>query len=257
MELTAKTEQNKRYYLLDAVRGICILGMIFYHTLFDIVAFFGADVDATLMLVVDIIRDFGACCFICLSGMCIHFGRKPLKRALFILGASIIVSLVTFIFVPDMPIYFGILTFMGLAGLIMIPLKKVFDKLPATPFAVIAFILFLLTFEVSRGVLGYYSFEIAALPEFLYRNYFTALLGFPFYGFISSDYYPLIPWIFMFFFGFFLWKILSRSEKIMKILNFRISFLEKIGKWSLYIYIAHQPLIMGLLLLIFTVMNNV
>ncbi len=243
-------KENKRYYLLDAIRGICILGMIVYHTLFDIVAFFGVNISPAVMTAVDIVRDFGACCFIALSGICIHFGKKPVRRAVILFCASAVVSIVTYIVLPEMPVIFGILNFMWMASVIIMPLKKVFDKLPAVLFTVICFILFIVTFEVSDCYLGYYGFRIAPLPEALYCNYFTALLGFPFYGFSSSDYFPLLPWIFMFFFGFFLWNVMSRSKKIFRILSFRIRFLEKIGKYSLYIYIAHQPLVMGILLLI-------
>lgn len=256
MELSVKTEANTRYYLLDSVRGICILGMIVYHTLFDVVAFFGVEISQEMMVIVDIIRDFGASCFICLSGICIHFGKKPFKRFLLIGGASLIVSIVTYIAMPDIPVIFGILTFMAFASLIMLPLKKHLDKLPEVPSAVICFILFLLTFEVTGHYVGWYSVRLFELPEFLYRNYFTAAFGFPFYGFASSDYYPIFPWIFMFFFGFFLWKIMKRSEKIMKLLSFRIRFLEAIGKYSLYIYILHQPVVLGVLLLVFRIINR-
>ena len=133
---------NKRYYLLDSIRGICILGMIVYHTLFDIVAFFGVPVTEELMTAVDVIRDFGASCFICLAGICIHFGKKPVKRFFLISAAALIVSIATFITVPDMPVIFGILTFMAAASLIIMPVKKYLDRLPAVPFAAISFLLF-------------------------------------------------------------------------------------------------------------------
>lgn len=255
MESQVSLDANKRYYLLDAIRGICILGMIVYHTLFDIVAFFGVPVDEKLITVINVVRDFGACCFICLAGICIHFGKKPLKRIIKLFIAGGLVSAVTFFTVPEMPIYFGILTFMAVAGLVMLPLKKLFDKASPTVFAVLCFVLFILTFEASDGYIGYYGVFLTALPEFLYRNFFTAFLGFPFIGFATSDYYPLVPWIFMFFFGFFLWKLMKKSTKLMKLFTFRIKPLEKVGKWSLYIYMAHQPVILGILLLIFYLKN--
>lgn len=251
MELSATTDAKSRYYLLDSVRGICILGMIAYHTLFDIVAFFGVPVTEGLMTAVDVVRDFGACCFICLSGICMHFGKRPLKRFFLIAGASLIITVVTYIAMPEIPVIFGILTFMAFASLIMMPLKKHLDKLPAIPSAIVCFVLFLLTFEVYHNYIGFYSLKLFDLPEFLYRNYLTAAFGFPFYGFASSDYYPVFPWIFMFFFGFFLWKIMKRSDRLMYIMGIRIRFLEKIGRLSLYIYVLHQPVVLGILLLIF------
>ena len=223
--------------------------MIIYHTLFDLVFFLGVQVNTSFLYAVDIIRDLGACCFIALSGICIHFGKKPLKRSLLLFAASAVVSIVTFIVLPDMPVIFGILNFMWFASIIIQPLKKFFDRLPAGLCAAVCFILFIVSFEVSDGYLGYYGFEILQLPESIYSNYFTALLGFPFYGFSSSDYFPLLPWIFMFFFGFFLWNIVSKSKKILRLLSFRIRFLEKIGKYSLYIYVIHQPVVMGIVFL--------
>ena len=252
MKRTEAEGLNKRYYLLDSIRGICILGMIAYHTLFDIVAFFGVPVTENLMIAVDVIRDFGASCFICLAGICMHFGKRPVKRLIMISVAALIVSIATFIAVPDMPVIFGILTFMALSSLIMLPLKKHLDRLPGGICATISFILFIVTFEVRNHYLGWYFVKLADLPEALYRNYFTAGLGFPFYGFATSDYYPLLPWIFMFFFGFFLWKCMKKSKGLMRILELRIPFLEKIGKISLYIYVLHQPIILGVLLLVFT-----
>lgn len=250
MELSVKTDPEKRYYLLDAVRGICILGMIIYHTLFDVVAFFGVEVSINMLSVINTIRDFGACCFIALSGICIHFGKKPLKRAITISVAGLVVSAVTFVAMPELPIIFGILTFMGVAAFLMIPLRRILDKFPAGISAAVCFILFLVTFDLTKHRLGCYGFEIMPLPEFLYRNYFTAFLGFPFYGFASSDYYPVFPWIFMFLFGFFLWKLIRKSGRLLRLLGIRLRFFEKAGKYSLYIYMAHQPVILGVLLLI-------
>ena len=40
--------------------------------------------------------------------------------------------------------------------------------------------------------------------DHLYRNFATAILGFPPYHFVSSDYYPLLPWIFLFLAGYWL-----------------------------------------------------
>lgn len=244
------SEQKKRYYFLDSVRGICILGMIAYHILFDFIVFFNAYAPPAAISATEIIRDFGAACFIFISGICIHFGERPVKRALILSLAGLIITLITYIFVPDTHIVFGILTFMGLSGFIMLGLKKIFDPIPPVFGAAVSLFLFLLTFRVPRGYIGYCGAALFRLPDFLYKNYFTALFGFPFNGFFSGDYFPIFPWIFMVFFGFFFWNFVKDKAFTEKILNIRIKFLEKIGNYSLYIYILHQPVILGLIYLI-------
>lgn len=257
MELSVKTDFVKRYYLLDALRGICVLGMIIYHTLFDVVAFMGVEVSATVFNIINIVRDFGACCFIALAGICIHFGRRPLRRAITLSAAGLVVSAVTYIFIPDLPVVFGILTFMGAAAFIMIPLKRLLNRLPSGICAVMSLVMFLMTFELTKHHIGVFGVEIAPLPEFLYKNYFTAFLGFPFYGFVSGDYYPLFPWIFMFFFGFFIWKVIAKNSVTERLLGIRLKAFEKIGKYSLYIYMIHQPVILGVVLLVSLIFQHI
>lgn len=254
--MTENLAERKRYYLLDSVRGLCILGMILYHTLFDVVMMFGLDYESQLMQAVNVVRDFGACCFIFLSGMCFHFGKHHLRRSLLISACGLLVTGVTYIVMPETPILFGILTFMGTAGLLMIPLSKVFSKIPPVMGAAVSFFAFLLFFGVNYAYIGYYDIVICTLPHTLYLNLFTAFLGFPYEGFASSDYYALLPWIFMYFCGYFSWKLFSKSEKILKFLDFRIPFLEKTGKWSLWIYIGHQPVVLGIVMLAYILINK-
>lgn len=248
--------EQKRYYLIDAIRGLCILGMILYHTLFDVVMMFGLDYNSQWMQIVNIIRDFGACCFIFLSGMCFHFGRHHLKRSLMIFAGGLLVTAVTYFVMPETPVIFGILTFMGTAGLLMIPLSKLLEKIPPTAGLILSFAAFLILFSVNYGYIGYYSFIIKVMPSVLYKNIFTAFLGFPYEGFSSSDYYSLLPWIFMYFCGFFAWKLFRKSEKIINLCSFRVPFLEKTGKCSLWIYLAHQPVVMGIVVLVYIIVNR-
>lgn len=50
------------------------------------------------------------------------------------------------------------------------------------------------------------------VPEAFYSNVFTAALGFPYPGFSSSDYFPLLPWCFVFIGGTVLGR-LARENK--------------------------------------------
>ena len=71
---TDRSEQTKpRYGLPDTVRGILILGMITYHTLFDIALIYDLPMDTPLMRGANVVRNIGAACFVFLSGFCFIF----------------------------------------------------------------------------------------------------------------------------------------------------------------------------------------
>ncbi len=78
-------------------------------------------------------------------------------------------------------------------------------------------------------------------------------MGFPSPDFYSSDYFPLLPWIFLYGAGFYFFKWIEKKEEVLKILSKKIRFFQSIGKYSIWIYIVHQPLILG----IFLVWNNI
>lgn len=60
--------------------------------------------------------------------------------------------------------------------------------------------LFFFCFSVPSGRLGFGPMQIQ-LPRCLFQNAFTAALGFPGPGYYSADYFPLIPWLFLFWAG--------------------------------------------------------
>jgi len=243
-------ENKKRYYLLDSVRGICVLGMIVYHTLFDIVEVFEIPVTAEVLLWVNLVRDLGAALFILMSGFCFSLGRHHLRHILVLSGLGLGITLVTMLVMPEMTVYFGILSFLGAACLIMCGLEKLFLRLPPVQSAGLCFLLFFTFISVNYGYIGYGNVIVTYLPEALYRNFFTAFLGFPFSGFTSGDYFGVFPWIFAYFFGFFLYHALKGNEKAERLLCTKVPFLWKAGKPSLYIYVIHQPVVFGLAVLL-------
>ena len=75
-----------------------------------------------------------------------------------------------------------------------------------------AMLLFALLRNCPNGSLGFENLVICNLPGSLYRNHLTAYLGFPHDAFRSTDYFPLLPWIFLFLTGFFLYFIMKEKE---------------------------------------------
>ncbi|MBR0537049.1 MAG: DUF1624 domain-containing protein [Clostridia bacterium] len=239
-----KTAAPERFGLIDTLRGLCVWGMVVYHTLFDILAVFGGE-NAQMPQVLDAVRTFGAAAFIFLSGVCLHFETRPLRRFLMLFGGGLAVSAVTFLVMPEAGVLFGILTFMAVSGGIGALMKRLLQKLPAAPFAAASLILFLLLLNVNFGYFGTATHILYFYPEWLHKNLFTAFLGFPYPGFQSGDYFPLLPWIFAYFAGFFFYAAVGPRPGVQGLLQKQWRPLSVCGRYSFYIYLIHQPVIYG------------
>lgn len=244
---------TKRYSLLDNIRGICLINMILYHAIWDIVYIYGVKMPWYESAGAHIWQQCICWTFILLSGFCWPFSRNNLKRGLLVFACSAIISLVTLIFMPDSKILFGVLSLIGTAMLLMIPLDKLYRKVNSFIGMFICFVLFLFTRNINDGSLGFFGRKLIDLPEVLYSNMFTAYLGFPYNDFSSSDYFPILPWIFLYQTGYFLHQIFVKQNWMEKIPDISFKPLAWLGKHSLYVYMAHQPVVYAVLWLWFTI----
>ena len=247
--LTANPSQKstKRYPFLDELRGAAILMMIAYHLLYDGVVFAGWDIplfSPPLSIWQDSIGAF----FILLSGCMCRLSRSNWRRGLRCLAAACVITAVTFFLVPTVADWFGVLHFLGCAMLLYPVFRPLLDRFPPLPGAVACFLLFWVTYPVNRGKIGMLIWQVD-LPAFLYRNFATAILGFPPYHFVSSDYYPLLPWIFLFFCGSLLGRILVGCGNRPALFRSHCRPLAFLGRHSFIIYLVHQPVLYGLFLL--------
>lgn len=232
---------KQRYHLLDSIRGLLLIMMIIYHTMFDVMMMgeFNFSIRNTACYIFQQTIGWG---FIFLSGMCCAIGKRHLRRGLIVLAAAALVSFVTYTFMTGAGINFGVLVLLGSSMLIMIPLEKVIKEKHAFMGMIVSLILFVLTRNVSAGNLGFEGLVLMELPDFLYQNAFTAYLGFPPAGFISGDYYPMIPWFFLYLSGYFFWKHFYKKEWLQKHLSVKIPVLSFLGRHSLLVYLIHQPI---------------
>lgn len=242
-------EGNRPHYgLLDTVRGVCILSMAAYHGMYDLVDIFGLPSAWYTGLPGYIWQQSICWTFILLSGMCWQLSRHHVKRGLLLVGCGAAISLITWLAMPSQRILYGVLNLLGLSALLLIPLDKLFRKIPAWAGLGGALLLFALTKNVSRGSLGFEGLVLCQLPSWLYVTDLLAVAGFPSPGFWSTDYFPLLPWFFLFCAGYFLWGLLSQSERAKERLASGVRPLSFLGRHSLIIYLAHQPVLMGVFL---------
>lgn len=246
-------ERKIRYNKIDDIRGLALLCMIAYHTLWDLVYIFGVNMPWYRSTGAYVWQQSICWTFIFISGFCQPLGKKKLKRSLLVFGAGLLITAVTVIFMPQDRVVFGVLTLLGSCMLIFIPLEKLMKKINCIIGAGVSILLFFLTRNINEGYLGFEQFNIMKLPDFLYSNLFTTWLGFTEKKFYSTDYFSLFPWIFLFFTGYFCFRIFEKYN-LLKIFEKKLCKpLEWLGKHSLIIYVLHQPLVYAILTCVFAV----
>lgn len=93
------------------------------------------------------------------------------------------------------------------------------------------------------------------IPKAVYPLPYLAWLGFPSPGFVSGDYYPLIPFVFMYLTGFFAAQAAQASSLEAPAWAYAnpIPALAVLGRHALPFYLLHQPVILGILELDYSV----
>ena len=242
---------NRRCHLIDALRGLALINMLAYHFLYDVMVVYGRDPRWYLHPAVHVWQQYICCSFILIAGFSFHWGREHnLRRGLLLNLCGLIITAVTLIAMPTEAIWFGILNFMGCAVLLTIPLENGLARVKPAFGLAACFVLFLLLRRVDDGVIGCGPF-LLRLPEGLYRFRILAPLGFPDPAFRSSDYFPLLPWYLLFLCGWFLGQIFEARADWQNTAKIKIPGLSAIGRKTIWVYMLHQPVLMGLCMLIF------
>ena len=231
---------KQRIWELDAFRGLCVIGMVLVHFVYDLTVLYKL-VSWTPPAAFSFVQRWGGVFFLLISGICVTLGKRSVRRGMIVFGCGLLVSATTagmyFLNLSGkgIIIYFGVLHCLGVCML----LWPLFKKLPIWLLAVLGLLL------VAAGFL---------LEPVRVDFPWLIPLGVTFQGFVSSDYFPLLPNLGFFMIGSFLGKTIYREQKtlfpgiraeapILRCLGF-------CGKHSLWIYLLHQPALSAIFYLI-------
>ena len=239
--------EHHRLQLPDTIRGIVLVSMIAYHATWNLVYIYGMDWSWYHSYGAYIWQQSICWTFILLSGFCFSLGKHHLKNGLMVFGGGFLVTLTTLIAMPQNRVVFGVLTCIGSCILLVTCTEKLWKKIPAQVGVAAVFFLFLFTKHINSGYLGFGNLPVIELPVSWYRNYVTAFWGFPFGEFYSTDYFSVFPWFFLFLTGFYSYGILEKYGLLSKEFMKRgIGIFAFLGRYSLLIYLLHQPVIYGI-----------
>ncbi len=227
-----------RWPLIDAARGVAIIAMIVYHAVWDLGYFGFTSIDAERDPFWRWFAHLTAGSFLALVGIGLVLATlngfrlsRYLRRLAIIVGAALLVTAGTYWVLPEAYVTFGILHCIAAASVLALP----FLRLPVWVSIVGAVISF-------------------AAPTFLANPFFDApgwhWLGLSTIVPPSVDYVPILPW-----FGATLtgvaaarlalaWRDTSFWSRWQP-KAFAGNALVKAGRWSLLIYLLHQPVLFG------------
>lgn len=245
-EKSTRLKTRPRYPLLDELRGLALISMMGYHAMWDLVYLFGVSAPWYGGLAGLLWQQITCWVFILLSGFCVGLGSRPVRRGLLVFGGGALVTVITALFMPADLVLFGVLTFLGTAMILTGLLRPALDRAPAWAGLAAGLLLFALTYRVNSGYLGIAGLWEWRLPAALYRDFFMTFLGFPGPGFYSTDYFSLLPWIFLYWAGYYLYRLTGR-ERLAPLRRSLCPPLGWVGRHSLLLYLLHQPVLYGVL----------
>ena len=244
--------KQKRHHLIDLLRGALFILVIIYHIFFDLIYMFGMSMPWYSGTPENILQTVSAGGLILISGISCNFSGSNLKRGarIFAWGMLITVSTLALELLGiHVFVWFGILHLLGASGMLVGAFEdKLWNKIPPALGVAASALLYALTFGINRGFVGFFGIPLIKLPAELYAFRGLEWLGIVSKGFSSSDFFPIFPHFFLFLFGYYIWKIFKIPDRF---LSAKLAPINFVGRHTLIIYVLHQPILYGLLWLIF------
>jgi uncharacterized membrane protein len=235
----------KRFWEIDALRGIAIIMMVFYHVLWAL------DVSGIInfpQVRYGFWRGFAvvtATTFIFLVGVSltisysriknkkINYFKKYLRRGIKIFGYGLLITAFSFLVFKEQFVYFGVLHFIGVGIILAIPFLNMKDK---------------------NLLFGLIAVGIGLILRNIWLDFpWLVILGLKFRGINTIDYFPVFPWLGVILIGLFVGNRLYQNGKrrfaipekfpLKEVLSF-------LGRHSLMIYFIHAIVIFSIIFII-------
>ena len=238
-------KEHPRIHTIDELRGFAVFCMIFFHAFFTIGYVFGLKWGVTLVDFFYPAEPYFAGLFILISGLACNLSHSNLERGVKLALISLAVTLVTYLVLGSKNmIQFGILHFLAAAMIFYGLANKYLKLIPAVAGIILNVLLFVFTFNiVENHTVGLPFIFSINVPDSWYSTKYLFMFGLPDKSFTSSDYFPIIPWLFLFIAGAFLGMIAVRKKFPKFMFKKRIPPLAFLGRHSLIVYLVHQPVI--------------
>lgn len=228
-----------RYQLLDVTRGVAIIAMVVFHIAWDLYYFGFSSVDVTSELGWVVFQKAILSSFLLLVGVGLVLGHgqgirwnRFWRRFGLIVAAALLVTAGTYWMFPDYFVFFGVLHAIALFSLMGLG----FLRLPAwlvllVGVALIAAPLFYSNPAFATRELGWIGFWPTSPP--------------------TSDVVPIFPWFGVVLVGMAGMRLILDTPLATPLREVRSDQplargLAAMGRWSLLVYLAHQPILIAL-----------
>ena len=239
-----RKNRKNRIQIIDALRGCAVLLMVIHHLLYNFVYFLDAPEWLFTNPVFDVLHYTFAGLFIFLSGVSSRFSRSNIRRGSIAIALALAISAVTYYM--EMPIWFGVLHLLGFSMLFFGLTRKLWDIIQRMDgrnestlrkyFAPFIFTILIVVSSLATA-------NIKLLVENSFLRILISVLGWPQPGFVSYDYFPILPWIFVFLLGSQAGLYIVERKLPTRFYEAVFPFFPAVGRKALLIYILHQPVL--------------
>ena len=235
----SRVQAPARLAAIDALRGLAIVAMVAFHFSFDLALFRLAHFDFEHDLGWIVARNAIVTTFMGLVGVSLVLAARQgvpasrrWRRVAVIAACALAVSAASYALFPRTWIRFGILHAIALASVIAWPLVRRPRLALALGVAIVAAGLFV----------AHPAFDAPALQW----------IGLGTRKPVTEDWVPILPWLGVLWWGLAAgrWLLRHRPAWLQAPLPAAARPLALLGRWSLTFYMLHQPVLIGLLMLV-------